>query len=65
MRARKWVGGELVAEEEYPISLRALFRDEILMMLERAGFADVTVRGGYNDEEPTADHDFLVFIARI
>jgi SAM-dependent methyltransferase len=64
MRARKWIGGELVAEEEYPISLRALFRDEIVLMLERAGFADVEVRGGYDDEEPTGDHEFLVFIAR-
>ena len=33
-------------------------------MLERAGFAEVDVRGGYDDEEPTGDHEFLVFIAR-
>jgi SAM-dependent methyltransferase len=64
MRAEKCVDGELVASEERTISLRYLFRDEIVMMLERAGFADVDVRGGYDDAEPTADHEFLVFIAR-
>jgi hypothetical protein len=64
MRAERWRDGELVAEEEHPISLRAYFRDELLLMLERAGFRDIEVRGGYDDEEPTADHDFLVFVAR-
>jgi len=64
MRAEKWVDGELVASEDRTISLRSLFRDEIVLMLERAGFADVEVRGGHADEEPRADHDFLVFIAR-
>lgn len=33
-------------------------------MLERAGFADIDVRGGYADEQLTAEHDFLVYIAR-
>ena len=33
-------------------------------MLERAGFADVEVRGHHNDAEPTGDDDFLVFLAR-
>jgi len=33
-------------------------------MLDGAGFRDLEVRGGYDDEEPTADHDFLVYFAR-
>lgn len=64
IRARKWIDGELVATEEYPLSMRAYFRDELLLMLERAGFHDIDVRGGYTDEVPTPDHDFLVYIAR-
>ncbi len=64
IRARKWVDGELVATEEYPLSMRAYFRDELLLMLERAGFHDIDVRGGYTDEAPTPDHEFLVYIAR-
>ncbi|HTZ04768.1 MAG TPA: class I SAM-dependent methyltransferase [Gaiellaceae bacterium] len=64
LRAEKWVDGDLVASEDRTISLRSLFRDEIVMMLERAGFAEVEVRGGYDDDEPTADHAFLVYLAR-
>jgi SAM-dependent methyltransferase len=64
IRAQKWVDGDLVATEEYPLSMRSYFRDELLMMLERAGFDDVTVRGDYSDDAPTPDHDFLVYIAK-
>jgi hypothetical protein len=64
MRAEKWCDGELVATEDRQITLRMYFRDEVLLMLDRAGFSEVDVRGGYADEEPTADHEFLVYIAR-
>jgi SAM-dependent methyltransferase len=64
LRATKWRDGRLVAEEDHLLSMRAYFRDELLLMLANAGFEDVDVRGGYADEEPTGDHDFLVYIAR-
>jgi SAM-dependent methyltransferase len=64
MRARMWREGELIAEEEYSIDLMLYFKNELVLMLERAGFEDVVVRGGYDDAEPTAEHDFLVFSAR-
>jgi SAM-dependent methyltransferase len=64
IRAEKKRDGVLVASDEHTLSMRAYFRDELLLMLERAGFADVVVRGEYNDAEPTADDDFLVYIAR-
>lgn len=64
MRAEKRRDGELVAEEERSISIRMLFRDEVVLMLEQAGFADVEVRGPYTDAEPTPDDDVLVFVAR-
>jgi hypothetical protein len=44
--------------------MRMYFRDELLLMLDRAGFSNVDVRGGYADEDATGDHDFLVYIAR-
>ena len=43
--------------------MRMYFRDELVLMLRNAGFAEVTVRGGHADEEPAADHDCLVYIA--
>jgi SAM-dependent methyltransferase len=64
MHASKRIGGDVVAEEEHRLSLRFYFRDELLLMLERAGFSDVCVEGEYTGSEPTADDDFLVFIAR-
>ena len=41
MRARMWRDGELVAEETHSIDLMFYFRDELVLMLERAGFRDV------------------------
>ena len=64
MRIEKWQDGELVAEEQQPLSMRMWFRDELVLMLRTAGFSEVSVRGGYEDEEPRPDHDFLVFIAQ-
>jgi SAM-dependent methyltransferase len=64
MRAFMWRDGELVAEEEHLLTTTFYFRDEIVLMLERAGFVDVEVRGQHNDALPTPDDDFLVFVAR-
>jgi SAM-dependent methyltransferase len=63
MHASKRVGGHVVAEEEHGLSLRFYFRDELVLMLHRAGFASVRVEAGYTGGEPTPDDDFLVFIA--
>ncbi len=62
--AEKWVGGVRVAEETHALSRRMYFRDELLLLLDRAGFSVVDVRGGYAGEEPTADSDVLIFTAR-
>jgi SAM-dependent methyltransferase len=64
MRARKRVGGEIAGEEDHRLSLHYYFRDELLLMLERAGFSSIRIEAGYTGGEPTADDDFLVFIAR-
>jgi SAM-dependent methyltransferase len=64
IRADKWVNGEHVAEETHELSMRMYFRDELLLLLERAGFSEIDVRGGYAGEAPTADSDVLVYTAR-
>jgi SAM-dependent methyltransferase len=64
IRAEKSRGGRILASEEHLISMRGYLRDELLLMLERAGFADVDVHGGYVDQAATADDDFLVYVAR-
>ena len=64
MQASMWRDGELVAEDEHLLTLTLYFKDEIVLMLERAGFVDVTVRAALTDAEPTGADDFLVFTAR-
>ena len=59
-----WRDGELVAEDTHLLTMRLYFRDELVLLLQNAGFPDVEVRGHHNDAEPTANDDFLVFLAR-
>lgn len=64
LRAFEWRDDELVAEEQHSLDMRMYFRDELVMMLERAGFGEVAVRSGYSDAEPSGEDEFLVYVAR-
>ncbi|MBA2643262.1 MAG: class I SAM-dependent methyltransferase [Actinobacteria bacterium] len=64
MLGEMWRDQELVESGTHVLTMTLYFKNELLLMLERAGFADVTVRGDYTDHEPTADTEFVVFIAR-
>jgi SAM-dependent methyltransferase len=64
MRAWMWRDDELVAQEEHLLKLTLYFKEELLLLLEAAGFADIEVHGQYNDAAPTPKDDFLVFVAR-
>lgn len=64
IRAFLWRDGELVAEEEGSLKETFYSAEEIEMMLRKAGFVDVEVRGALSDRPPAADDDFVVFIAR-
>ena len=63
MRASMRRAGELVAEE-HVLKMTDYFTNEVLLMLDQAGFSDVDVRAGYEDRAPTGDDDFVVFVAR-
>jgi SAM-dependent methyltransferase len=64
IRAEKLNHGGRVAVEEHTLSMRMYFPTELMLLLERTGFADVEVRGDYNDAPPTTADDFLVYLAR-
>jgi len=64
MRAALWEDGRRSREEEHVLSMTRYFTHELELMLERAGFAEIELRAGYRDESPTADDDFVVFVAR-
>ena len=63
MHAYQWRDGALVAEERHRLTVNLYFCAELVMMIERAGFTRVEVRGEYNDLPPTADDSFLVYVA--
>jgi SAM-dependent methyltransferase len=64
MHAEQWRDDLLEAEEDRLLDIGLYFANEVRLMLERAGFDDVTVEGDHNDRPPTNDDDFLVFVAR-
>jgi SAM-dependent methyltransferase len=64
IRASLWRDGELVAEEEHRILIRSYFRDELLLLLERAGLEIVSVTGDHTEQPATPEHETLVFVAR-
>jgi SAM-dependent methyltransferase len=64
IRARQWRDGDLVAEEDHTLDIGLYFTNELVLMLERAGFEVVAVHGGHEERAATADDDFVVFVAR-
>ena len=63
LRVELWESGELVSEEEHTLKMHMYFKHELLMMLEKVGFGDITVQGDYTEVEATPEHNTLVFIA--
>jgi SAM-dependent methyltransferase len=63
-RAAMWRDGELVAEELHTLHINYYFKNELLLLLEHAGFAQIVVHGDHREEPPTAESDFVVFVAR-
>jgi hypothetical protein len=59
-----WRDGDLVRQEEHTLHINFYFKNELLMLLERAGFEDVVAHGDHRDEPATRDDDFLLFVAK-
>jgi SAM-dependent methyltransferase len=64
IHAERWRDDLLEAEEDHTLDIGLYFVNEVLMMLERAGFTDVVVHGEHQAAQPTRDDDFVVFVAR-
>ena len=45
MNAFQWRDGSLVTQERHKLTINLYFVGELVMMLERAGFTEVEVRG--------------------
>jgi SAM-dependent methyltransferase len=64
IRADKWADGEHVAVEHHQLSMRFYLHQEMLAMLERAGFDVVDVHGDHRSEPLGPDSRFAVYHAR-
>jgi SAM-dependent methyltransferase len=63
IRARLWQDGVLVQEEIHTQQVEDYSKHELILMLERAGFAEISITGDYSDALATADHSTLLFHA--
>jgi SAM-dependent methyltransferase len=64
IRVRLWRDGALVREEIHTQVVEDFSKNELVLMLERAGFGEIVIQGDYSDAPATADHEVLVFLAR-
>jgi hypothetical protein len=64
MRTTLWNGEQALAQDTHELQLTAYFPNEVVMMLERAGFTDIGILGDHEQREARPDDDFLVFTAR-
>jgi SAM-dependent methyltransferase len=64
MRARLWRNSELLEEQVQTMRYEEYGMNELVHVLEHAGFTDIRIFGDYSDQPATADHKDLVFIAR-
>lgn len=63
VRIEKWGAGKLVGSEEHTQCRTLYLPNEVRLMLEVAGFREVSLRNGYTDEPATPDSEELVFVA--
>ncbi|MCE7989345.1 MAG: class I SAM-dependent methyltransferase [Caldilinea sp. CFX5] len=64
LRVRLWRNGELVEEQVQTQHYEEYGKNELMLMLEQAGFTDIQIFGDYSAELATADHKSLIFVAR-
>lgn len=61
---KQWKDDHLLAEDYHTLIARRYFKNEIIMLLEQAGFYNIEVQGDFCDVKATNEHKILVFIAK-
>lgn len=64
LRARLWRDGELLEEQVHTQRYEEYGKNELVLVLERAGFNDIQIFGDFSDQPATSDHEELIFLAR-
>jgi SAM-dependent methyltransferase len=60
-RIEKWASGKLTDSQEYSQHRTLYLPNEVILMLQVAGFHHITLRGDYTDKPATPDSEVLVF----
>ena len=63
IRADKWFEGVQTDSELHTLSMRAYLHQELLLMLQTTGFSVDQAHGDHKPAPPTADSNFLVYVA--
>jgi SAM-dependent methyltransferase len=64
MRMLLFKDRQLAADDTYTLTSNYYFRNELQLLLEKAGFTIEAEKGDWTDADVTADHDVIVFFAR-
>lgn len=64
MRMLLFKDNQLVADDTHALRSNYYFRNEILMLLEQAGFRVEAEKGDWTDVDATAEHDVIVYFAK-
>lgn len=64
MRTLLFKDKQLVADDTRTLTSNYYFRNEMRMLLEKAGFTVEAEKGDWTDADVTADHDVVVYFAR-
>jgi hypothetical protein len=63
MRAQLWRDDELLEDEQRTLHINLYFKNELVLLLERAGFEEVVVEGDHNGAAATPEDAFVTFAA--
>lgn len=64
MRTLLFKDKQLVADDTRTLTSNYYFRNEMRMLLEKAGFTVEAQKGDWTDADATADHNVIVYFAR-
>jgi SAM-dependent methyltransferase len=65
LQAWQWRDSDLVGHESHTLTVNIYSSDDIVAMLDQAGFVDIRVVGGYHGGAPTGIDEFLVYVASV
>lgn len=59
----RWRANQLEAAETHRLAIGMYFKNEMVMMLEQAGFTSIELHGEHEERPPAPDDEFVVFVA--